>query len=356
MAGPASTPHDIAASARNDGAVRAWLLAVAALVLAMVTVGGATRLTDSGLSITEWKPILGAIPPLNDADWNDAFQKYQQIPEFHRVNKTMTLEGFKFIFWWEWAHRFLGRFIGLAFAVPLAVFWARGMLRDGLGGKLAGLFALGGLQGAIGWYMVSSGLVDRVDVSQYRLALHLGTAFLILSLLLWTAFSLAPSDRPQNVGGLTPWQRRLAPLLVMVVFLQVVLGALVAGLKAGLAFNTWPTMDGAWVPDGLMRMAPWWINLFENETLVQFNHRLVAYAVLALAAAQAVSLWRSRGVHDVAGSAMLVLAAVLAQVALGIATLLYAVPLWLGLVHQAGAVIVLGLALRHWHLTRHGRA
>ena len=338
-----------------DGWVRLWLFGVAGLVFAMVIVGGATRLTDSGLSITEWKPILGALPPLTDADWHDAFTKYKQIPEYRHVNPNMTLEGFKFIFWWEWAHRFLGRVIGIAFALPLAFFWWKGALRAGMGGKLAGLFALGGLQGAIGWYMVSSGLVDRVDVSQYRLALHLSVAFLIYALLLWTAFSLGGERSRAMAIAPMPWQTRLAPLLVLLVFVQVFLGALVAGLKAGLAYNTWPAMDGALVPEGLFRMQPWWINVFENETLVQFNHRLAAYAVFALALTQ-VWVWRREERASVLrSSAALVGAGVLLQVVLGIATLLMAVPLWLGLLHQAGAAIVLGLALRHWYLVSNMR-
>lgn len=350
MAGLQTSPQVGRHSPEADRRVRRWLFAVAMLVFAMVVVGGATRLTDSGLSITEWKPIVGAIPPLSESDWAEAFQKYQQIPEFHHVNRSMTLEGFKVIFWWEWGHRFLGRIIGLAFALPLLVFWARGDLRPGLGGQLTGLLALGGLQGAIGWYMVSSGLVDRVDVSQYRLALHLGTALLIFGLLLWTAFGLGA--RGASPGGLSAGERRFAPVVAGAVFVQILLGAFVAGLKAGLAYNTWPTMDGAWLPDGLLRLSPLWLNLFENETLVQFNHRLGAYVVLGLVVAQAVSLWRSRDRHAAAGSAMLVLAAVVAQAGIGIATLLLAVPLWLGLLHQAGAVIVLGLAVRHWHIVR----
>ena len=207
-----------------DRTVAKWLFAVAALVFCMIVVGGATRLTDSGLSITEWKPIVGAIPPLSDTAWEAAFEKYKEIPEYHRVNKGMSLEDFKFIFWWEWAHRFLGRFIGLAFAVPLAVFWYRGALRSDMTSKLAGVLALGGLQGAIGWYMVSSGLVDRVDVSQYRLALHLGVAFLILGCLVWLALDHLPLDRDVEQAFVLPRQRLLASGLVGVVLVQVLLG------------------------------------------------------------------------------------------------------------------------------------
>ena len=336
--------------------VRLWLFAMALLVFIMIIVGGATRLTDSGLSITEWKPIIGAIPPLSTADWEDAFTKYQQIPEYQQINKGMSLEEFKFIFWWEWAHRFLGRFIGIAFALPLAIFWWTGRLKPGLGNKLWALFALGGLQGAIGWYMVSSGLVDRVDVSQYRLALHLTIAFLILGLMLWIAFGLGRDAGDARVPDVPVATTQLAPILVGLIFVQVALGALVAGLKAGHAYNTWPTMDGAVFPDGLLRLDPWWLNLFENETLVQFNHRLVAYAVTILAVVHAIKLTREPGAGPAMVSAALVVAAVVVQVILGIVTLLMAVPLWLGLVHQAGAAIVLGLAVRHWHILRKGYA
>jgi cytochrome c oxidase assembly protein subunit 15 len=325
--------------------VQTWLYLVAGLVFLMVVVGGATRLTDSGLSITEWKPILGAIPPLSDADWHEVFAKYREIPEYHLVNKGMSLEDFKFIYWWEWSHRFLGRFIGVAFALPLIGFWMLGKLRPGLGVRLAGVLALGALQGGIGWFMVKSGLVDRVDVSQYRLALHLAIAFLIFGLLLWLAFDL--EDGAETRGSAVPSSggKRLAGAIVVLVFVQVMLGALVAGLKAGLAHNTWPLMDGALVPDGLGALSPWYLNIFENVTTVQFNHRLMAYAVTLLALGQAWALRRTA----ISGTAAMLAAAVLCQAMLGIWTLLEGVPLWLGLAHQAGAAIVLGLAVRHLH-------
>lgn len=330
----------------GDKPVRIWLWTVAALVFAMIVVGGATRLTDSGLSITEWKPIMGALPPLSDADWQDAFAKYKQIPEYDLVNKGMSLSEFKTIFWWEWAHRFLGRFIGLAFALPLLVFWFTGRLREGFLPKLAGVLALGAVQGGIGWYMVSSGLVDRVDVSQYRLALHLCVAFLILGLLVWLALSLSPNERPLSSRG----QRVLAGHMAGFVFIQVFLGALVAGLKAGYAYNTWPDMNGELIPSGLFALQPWYLNFFEDITTVQFVHRMAAYFVLAFAGLQVWLLWRASADKRVVHSAILMLAAVLLQAAVGIWTLLAEVPLSLGLVHQGGAAIVLALAVRHWHL------
>ncbi len=343
------TQDTLARPAQHDAdfAVRLWLWCVAALVFAMIVVGGATRLTDSGLSITEWKPIMGAIPPLSDADWHDAFTKYKQIPEYHIVNKGMSLEAFKSIFWWEWAHRFLGRFIGLAFALPFAFFWATGRLRDGFAKKLGLVLALGAVQGGIGWYMVSSGLVDRVDVSQYRLALHLSVAFLILAALVWLALSLSPHQRP----AATKAQRVLAGHMAGFVFVQVVLGAFVAGLKAGLAYNTWPDMNGDLIPPGLFAHTPWWANFFESITLTQFNHRLMAYVVLAFAVVNLVLLVRMAADRRIVTSAAILLAAIVAQAAIGIWTLLAAVPLHLGLAHQGGAAIVFALATYLWWLS-----
>ena len=330
--------------------VRVWLLAMALLVLAMVSVGGATRLTGSGLSITEWQPIMGVIPPLSDAAWQDAFEKYRQIPQYKLINKGMSLDAFKAIYWWEWTHRFLGRLIGVVFLVPFLYFLVTGRVTRALAPKLAGICALGGLQGAIGWYMVRSGLAERTAVSQYRLALHLGLAAVIFASLLWVALSLRRSQAVSQ--DVSPSRRRVAVALLGLVFLQIVAGAFVAGLKAGAGYNTWPLMDGQLVPNGLGVMSPWWTNLFENATTVQFNHRLVAY-VLTGAVLWHVSalLSRARDPH-VRASAVTLLVAVLAQVALGIWTLLAQVPVSLGLAHQAGAMIVLAAALWHLHTLR----
>lgn len=333
-----------------DRAVRAWLLGLAALVFAMVVVGGATRLTDSGLSITEWQPILGAIPPLSEADWHAAFEKYRAIPEYSIVNSGMSLAEFKFIYWWEWTHRFLGRFIGIAFAIPFVGFWVAGMLRPGLAPKLLGVFALGGLQGVIGWYMVKSGLVDRIDVSQYRLALHLLVAFAILSLLVWLALEVGPRAVRRQEPTLSRAAWRFALLLFAFVFVQCGLGALVAGLKAGLTYNTWPLMDGRLVPEGLGTLSPWYLNLFENVTTVQFNHRVTAYIVVALALWHVTALARSGGEERAVGSAALLAAALLGQMGIGILTLLWNVPLGLGLAHQAGAALVVVAATLHLHV------
>ena len=338
-------------------AIRVWLFAVAGLVIAMIVIGGATRLTDSGLSITEWLPLLGAIPPLSQQDWLLAFEKYRQIPEYELVNKGMTLAEFKFIYWWEWAHRFFGRLIGIAYAVPLFVFWLLGRVPTGLLPKLLAILALGGLQGFFGWYMVQSGLVERVDVSHYRLALHLVTAFVILASLLWVAFELAgdqPNDRSHALQSAQHWT---AAAIVAVLFLQVIIGAFVAGLKAGLTHNTWPLMDGALIPDGLLTLSPWHLNLIDNETTVQFIHRLLAYLLIGLAVWHTVSL--NRAAKPVITSSRILVLAFLVQASLGIWTLLAAaeaaeIPIWLGLVHQGGAAIVLAVAI--WHAHRVHRA
>lgn len=336
-----------------DRAVRWWLFVAAALVVAMVTVGGATRLTGSGLSITEWQPIMGAIPPLSEAAWLEAFAKYKTIPQYAEINKGMSLEGFKAIFWWEWGHRFLGRLIGAAFALPLAWFWLGGRLRADMKVPLLGLLVLGGLQGFVGWFMVQSGLSARVDVSQYRLALHLALAFLVLGGLLWQGMKLGDRE-PQAIAlrTITRGQVRMAMAIAGLVFLQVIAGAFVAGLKAGLTYNTWPLMDGKLVPNGLATLSPWWLNLFENHTAVQFNHRLLAYVLALAALAHAVGVIRSADDASVRGSAWLLALAVLAQAALGIWTLLAVVPLHLALLHQGGAALLFIVAMRHLFLMR----
>lgn len=339
-------------AAARAGAVRAWLFTVAALIFVLVSIGGATRLTGSGLSITEWQPIMGVVPPLSDAAWQEVFAKYKQIPQYQLVNKGMSLSAFKAIFWWEWTHRFLARLVGFVFALPFLVFLWMGLIPRQLLGRLAGIFALGGLQGVIGWYMVSSGLAERTSVSQYRLALHLSLAILIFGAVQWVAMSLGERARE---GLAAPERlRRGAALLAGLVFLQIVAGAFVAGLRAGAGYNTWPLMEGQLIPQGLGALSPWWANLFENALTVQFNHRVLAHA---LAGAVLWHCWSLMRVADlprahVSGAALAF--GVLAQIGLGIWTLLARVPLELGLAHQAGAVAVFGLALWHMHRLRHG--
>jgi heme a synthase len=345
----ANTPHVQMSVTAADRRVAMWLLFVALLVLAMVIVGGATRLTGSGLSITEWKPIHGAIPPLNAAEWAEEFAKYRNTPQYRILNEGMTMPEFQFIFWWEWAHRLLGRVIGLAFALPLLVFLATKQIRKGLAPRLWIMFALGGLQGAIGWWMVASGLTDeRVAVAAYRLATHLGMAFALFGLLVWTAMDLlAPKAQGQGDSKVAPLAMAFCGLL----YFQIILGAFVAGTHAGFAHNDWPLTDGRWIPQHYFALTPWWQNFVENTVAVQTNHRIAAYIVAAVA----VWLWaRSLKSADqtVRGLGAYTGVVVLAQVVLGIATLMLVVPLWLGLAHQALACLLLGLALLTWRAAR----
>jgi cytochrome c oxidase assembly protein subunit 15 len=323
---------------RDRRLVRAWLYLVALMIVGIVVVGGATRLTHAGLSITEWKPIHGVIPPLNDIEWQDEFSKYQQIPEF-QLNPNMTLADFKGIFWWEWGHRLLGRLIGAVVLLPLILLWATGRIERTLKPRLIAILLLIGLQGAVGWWMVSSGLAIRTDVSQYRLTTHLTLACFILAYVLWTARGLAPSYTPAARST-----RVAALLIVALAFVQIFLGGLVAGLDAGLTFNTWPLMDGTLVPSGLFLQEPWWRNIFENVATVQFDHRLGGYVLFAVALLYALFASRAPQAPGAQRLAFLVLL----QASLGVATLLTMVPLPLALLHQLGAVVlVLSYAVAH---------
>lgn len=319
--------------------VRIWLWLVALLVVVMVIVGGATRLTDSGLSITEWKPLLGAIPPLNAQDWDEAFQKYRQIPEYLEQNKGMSLDEFKFIYWWEWGHRQLGRFIGVAFAIPYIVFAMSGLIQPGTHIRFLGLMALGGLQGAIGWWMVSSGLVDRLDVSQYRLAVHLTLAFIILACLIWV------SETGRGKQHVSVWHYRFAVGLLFLVFFQLALGAFVAGIDAGLVYNSWPLMGDTFVPPDLFVLDPWWIAFFEDPRMVQLQHRLVAYALFA--AFMLYAFWSFIGDRPKKKEALLLAVLVFLQAAIGVWTLLSFVALPVALLHQGGAAILVIALIVH---------
>ncbi|MEN3350964.1 MAG: heme a synthase, partial [Bradyrhizobium sp.] len=313
--------------------IRIWLLIVAGLIALMVLVGGATRLTESGLSIVEWKPVTGSLPPLTDQAWNDAFEGYKAIPQYRQMNAGMTLSQFKTIFWWEWSHRLLGRTIGMVYLLPFLWFLWGGAVSGALGRRLWLIFGLGALQGAVGWWMVASGLSERTEVSQVRLATHLSLALLIYAAVVWTLRRLKPSeeiDAPARLR-LTSWA------LVVVTFVQLYLGALVAGLRAGRIYNTWPLIDGSFIPPSakLLFETPWWRNLFDNMLTVQFEHRMTAYAVLGLAAYHAFDVMRSRAGREAVRGAHRLLAAVLVQAGLGIATLLLVVPIHLALTHQA---------------------
>jgi len=333
--------------------VAAWLFVCCALVFAMVVVGGVTRLTHSGLSIVEWQPIVGTLPPLSQADWRQAFDKYQLTPEYKLVNKGMTLDAFKGIFWWEYWHRLLGRLIGVVYLVPLLWFAARREIPPGHAWKLFAIFLLGGLQGAMGWYMVQSGLVDDPRVSQFRLTAHLGLALAIFAAMLWAGLSLIYPPRAKWEQVPDPSTRAWAIGVALLVFVMALSGGLVAGIRAGLAYNTFPLMNGHWVPPEIFRLEPWWRNFFWNMATVQFDHRLLA----ALIAVVVPLLWwkvqRAGGasVRAVRG-AHLLLALVVVQIALGIGTLLFIVPLPLAALHQAGAVLVLAAALNVAHALR----
>ena len=334
-------------------AIVAWLAACCLLVFAMVVVGGVTRLTHSGLSITEWQPIVGTVPPLSEADWNEAFAKYRQTPEFREVNHAMALPEFKRIFWWEYFHRLLGRFIGAAFLLPYLWFLARGRIPRSLRWPLAGIFALGALQGALGWFMVQSGLVDDPRVSQFRLTAHLGLAFAIFGAMLWVALSLAfPAHvDPRAMPGARPL-RRFAVAVAALVFAMVLSGGLVAGIRAGFAYNTFPLMHGRVVPPEILMLAPWWKNLFWNMATVQFDHRLLAWILAFIVPLFAWRVWRSALPRRARGTAAALVAMLAMQVSLGIATLVNVVPLPLAALHQAGAVVVFGLALAAVHALR----
>nr|WP_246180138.1 COX15/CtaA family protein [Microvirga thermotolerans] len=333
---------------RHLSAVRIWLYILATLVIAMVAVGGATRLTGSGLSITEWKPVTGAIPPLTEQAWMAEFEKYRQIPQYELVNKGMTLSEFKFIYAWEWGHRQLGRLIGLVFFVPLVFFWLRGAIRGRLALTLLGIGALGGLQGAVGWIMVASGLQPGMTaVAPIKLALHLTVASVILACLVWVAAGLRGED-PAWVKA-EPRLGGFPAILVALVLVQIALGGLVAGSKAGFTYNTWPLMDGRLVPPAevLFSVTPLVENFVDNLALVQFNHRLVAYALVAAAIWHAWSATRRAPSSRAARRAVALAGLTFGQMVLGIATLLLVVPLWAGLLHQIFAMIVLCMAVAH---------
>jgi cytochrome c oxidase assembly protein subunit 15 len=332
-----------AQQARNVSAIRWWLVSVAALIAIMVLVGGATRLTEAGLSIVEWKPVTGALPPLSQQQWTQAFEAYKTIPQYREFNAGMRLEEFKTIFWWEWSHRLLGRVIGVVYLLPFLWFLWRGVLSVDLKRRLWLIFGLGALQGAVGWWMVASGLSERVEVSQYRLATHLVLALLIFASIVWTLRRQA--DRSTMAA---PSRLKVTGIALLgLTFVQLYLGALVAGLRAGKVYNTWPDIDGALIPSAarLFFEEPWWRNLFENTLTVQFEHRMTAYALFTLALLHALDTVRSRaGVAAVSGALWLA-AAVMLQAMLGVLTLLNQVPIALALAHQAVAIAVLMLAI-----------
>ena len=334
----------------NPHAVRLWLLCVAAMIFMTLVVGGATRLTESGLSITEWKPVTGVVPPLSEPAWQGEFKAYQAIPQYKELNRGMSLAQFKVIYWWEWTHRLLARSTGMVFLLPFLFFLWRGWVPPRLKTRLWALFGAGAFLGAVGWWMVSSGLAGsgRVSVSQYRLAFHLTLATAIYAAVLWTAQQIATRRLTEAPARLRFGSLAIAAL----VLLQIYLGALVAGTQAGWVYNTWPLIDGSFIPSAahLIFLHPGWRNLFENALTIQFDHRMLAYTIFLLVFAHAFDAWRSgkevRGAFILAG-------AVAAQVALGIVTLLSQAPIPLALAHQLVAILVFTVAVVHaerlWH-------
>jgi cytochrome c oxidase assembly protein subunit 15 len=332
-----------AQQASQARAVKWWLLGVAALIAIMVLVGGATRLTESGLSIVEWKPVSGALPPLDQEQWTQAFDAYKTIPQYRELNAGMSLGEFKQIFWWEWSHRLLGRVIGMAYLLPFLWFLWRGAMSADLRRRLWLIFGLGALQGAVGWWMVASGLSQRIEVSHYRLATHLVLALLIFAGIVWTLRRLTETSPPV----VSPRLKITSFVLLALTFVQLYLGALVAGLRAGKVYNTWPDIDGALIPSAarLLFDTPWWRNLFDNALTVQFEHRMTAYLLFALAILHAIDAVRSRAGTAAVGGAVWLAVAITVQATLGVLTLLNQVPVDLALTHQAVAIVVLTLAV-----------
>ena len=359
--GPRSAPKGGMIDAGRRGArrgIRIWLMALFALVVVMIAVGGLTRLTDSGLSITEWAPVSGALPPMTAADWQTEFDRYRQIPQYELMNKGMTMAEFKVIYWWEWGHRQLGRVIGLVWALGFLGFLVARQIPKGWTGRLLLLGALGGLQGAIGWWMVASGLTgEMIAVASYRLATHLGLAFVILGLIAWYVFALGREERElrQARRGQEPRLFGLSTGLMSLAFLQIVLGALVAGIDAGRSYTEWPLMAGSFLPPTMMDLDPWWRNVFENAGTVQFIHRMIGYVLVAFA----IGVWlrARRSAHPLTRGAFNAAFAVLAlQIVLGIMTVLYAAPWQLAIGHQFFAVVLWVLILRARFLARYPRA
>jgi cytochrome c oxidase assembly protein subunit 15 len=346
-----SQDHTANTDTHHNRRIAAWLFVCCLMVYAMVILGGVTRLTGSGLSMVEWDPIFGILPPLDQADWDETFRLYQQSPEYQKINIGMDLDGFKQIYWFEYSHRVLGRTIGTVFLLPFLFFLVKGWVQRPLVPKLLAMFVLGGLQGLLGWYMVKSGLVDNPHVSQYRLTAHLGLAILIYAYMFYVALGLWFSGR---MSGITPaGLRRATTLVAGLVFITILSGGFVAGLKAGFAYNTFPLMDGHWIPEVIFMQEPLWRNFFENIATVQFQHRLLAMLVflgviLLWLAARRVTLPAA-----VTTGLLLMLAAVVLQVSLGISTLLLHVPVPLAATHQAGALLLLTIVLyTRYRMTR----
>jgi len=333
-------------SRHNDRQLAIWLFVIAALIFGMVILGGVTRLTESGLSMVDWKPVTGFLPPISEEEWTIEFQQYQTSPEYLHENKGMSISEFKSIFWFEYSHRLLGRIIGLAFLIPFLIFWMQGKIRRTLIPRFVILFILGGLQGVLGWYMVKSGLVNIPQVSQYRLTAHLVAAITLYAFILWNAMTLLKGQPLVDSHPSITSLRKHGRIVTAIISLMIISGGFVAGTKAGYVFNTFPMMDGQWLPPGGMALEPWWTNFFDNLATVQFNHRVLAIVVAIIVFTYALRGWRSKAINDTTCFTFtLLFLTLLIQIGLGIATLLHVVPVTLGAMHQAGALILFTLAL-----------
>ena len=334
---------------QHDRQIAYWLFFCAAVIFGMILLGGVTRLTSSGLSMVDWKPIMGVIPPMTQADWQEMFLKYQQFPEYQKINVGMSLEDFKPIFMYEYLHRVLGRLIGVIFIVPFLFFYFSRRIKTGLTPKLVIMLVGGGCQGLLGWYMVKSGLVDNPHVSQYRLTAHLGAAVLIYGFILWTAFGLVLTARAQPVE-----LQRFSIGLSALIYLMILSGGLVAGTHAGNAYSTWPLMGDSFVPAGLYAMTPAWLSAFEDITTIQFNHRMFAYLIVALVVAFAIRAFRSGIVGRLKVGIFCLIGLLGMQVTLGISTLIFYVPIPVAAAHQVGAVALLTASLFISHCLSNG--
>jgi cytochrome c oxidase assembly protein subunit 15 len=321
----------------------------------MIVLGGVTRLTDSGLSIVEWQPLLGIFPPINETQWLEVFEKYKAFPEYQKVNAGMSLAEFKFIFYFEYFHRLLGRMIGIIFLLPMIYFWIKGYISRSLLPKLLGMFVLGGLQGLLGWYMVKSGLINEPRVSQYRLTAHLGFAVVIYAYILWIAFGLLLKSDVSKTPGYKNIHR-YSVAITTVIFIMILSGGFVAGTHAGFAYNTFPLMAGALIPDGLFALQPFWVNFFDNILTIQFNHRVLAYLIFVMVSVFAVQIFRTDIDRHIKLASSVLLATLLIQLGLGIATLLYIVPLSTASLHQANAILLFTVSLYISHRLKYQSA
>lgn len=330
---------------RDDKQIASWLLVVAGVIFCMIILGGVTRLTHSGLSMVDWKPIMGVVPPMTETDWLEVFDRYQQFPEYGKVNSEMSLDGFKSIFYFEYCHRMLGRMIGLLFLLPFLFFWFRGSIKKSMLPQMVLMFVLGGFQGLLGWYMVKSGLVNDPHVSQYRLSAHLVAAVTIYCYILWVAFGLLKSPPKRPFLNTTKSSYRISLALMGLIIFMIISGGFVAGTRAGFAYNTFPLMAGRFIPESMYVLQPFWLNWFENVTAIQFNHRMIAYLLLILVPVFARYVYKLAITPASQRAALLLVAMLLIQLTLGITTLLLSVPVVLASAHQGGAIILLSITV-----------